>query len=40
MSGTALLELHQVSLVYRAMPALKDIDWRPLHGQLRKLLVE
>ena len=28
-----LLELHKVNLVYRALPALRDIDWAPVPGQ-------
>ena len=28
-----LLELHKVNLVYRALPALRDINWAPLPGQ-------
>ncbi|MCB1848544.1 MAG: ATP-binding cassette domain-containing protein, partial [Halieaceae bacterium] len=33
MSTEPLLELHGVNLVYRALPALRDINWRPLQGQ-------
>jgi molybdate transport system ATP-binding protein len=33
MTLTPLLELHQVNLVYRALPALCAIDWTPLPGQ-------
>ena len=33
MSTEPLLELHDVNLVYRALPALRDINWRPLQGQ-------
>ncbi|MDH4040445.1 MAG: ATP-binding cassette domain-containing protein, partial [Gammaproteobacteria bacterium] len=28
-----LLEAHKVNLVYRALPALRDIDWAPVPGQ-------
>jgi molybdate transport system ATP-binding protein len=30
---TPLLELHQLNLVYRALPALRDINWAPKPGQ-------
>jgi molybdate transport system ATP-binding protein len=33
MTNSALLELHKVNLVYRALPALRDICWAPLLGQ-------
>ncbi len=33
MTNSALLELHKVNLVYRALPALRDISWTPLQGQ-------
>jgi molybdate transport system ATP-binding protein len=33
MSAQPLLELHNINLVYRALPALRDINWRPLQGQ-------
>ena len=33
MTTTPLLELHKVNLVYRALPALRDINWAPLPGQ-------
>ncbi len=33
MTTTPLLELRKVNLVYRALPALRDINWAPLPGQ-------
>ena len=33
MTTTPLLELHNINLVYRALPALKDICWAPLPGE-------
>jgi molybdate transport system ATP-binding protein len=33
MSTQPLLELQDINLVYRALPALRDISWRPLQGQ-------
>lgn len=33
MSAQPLLELQNINLVYRALPALRDINWRPLRGQ-------
>jgi molybdate transport system ATP-binding protein len=33
MTITPLLELHKVNLVYRALPALRDINWTPVPGQ-------
>jgi molybdate transport system ATP-binding protein len=33
MTDTPLLELHQVNLVYRALPALRDINWAITPGQ-------
>lgn len=33
MTNTPLLELHNINLVYRALPALRNISWQPLPGQ-------
>ena len=33
MTNTPLLELHNINLVYRALPALRNISWQPLSGQ-------
>ena len=33
MTIAPLLELHGINLVYRALPALRDIDWAPAPGQ-------
>ena len=33
MTATPLLELHRINLVYRALPALRDVDWAPAPGQ-------
>ena len=33
MTQPALLELQKLNLVYRALPALRNIDWTPLQGQ-------
>ncbi len=33
MTTQALLELHHVNLVYRALPALRDISWAPQRGE-------
>ncbi|QFU74510.1 ATP-binding cassette domain-containing protein [Halioglobus maricola] len=33
MSATPILSLHQVQLVYRALPALQDINWQLLPGE-------
>ncbi len=33
MTTTALLELHKINLVYRALPALRNVDWAPAAGE-------
>ena len=33
MTITPLLELHRINLVYRALPALRDVDWAPAPGE-------
>ncbi len=33
MTQAALLELQKLNLVYRALPALRDISWTPLQDQ-------
>ena len=32
-SDSTLLQLHRVNLVYRALPALRDIEWTVENGQ-------
>ena len=33
MTITPLLELHKINLVYRALPALRNLDWAPAPGE-------